>query len=360
MNEEQYKLLIWFACSAAWVLVWLPCVLYLSVSLGERHGLFHVFDREKIKSYYKLFRPTVDTSKIDLERDFKASFTRIYGRRHYVLPLLLLAFLAAIGLWGTAKTLESWLALPSGTFKFHPIAVSAFLGAWTWVVYDQFNRLRNRDLTFHDLYGCVFRFLIAVPFGFFLGKWAGDFGISVAFLLGTFPTGTLFKIGRRLAVQQLKLGEDAAEPSKLEKLQCVSRSSAERFIDEGINTIAELAWCDPVDLTLRTNKEFDYVIDCASQALVWVYFEEKTRELYKLSLRTAHEVTSLVYALDFGNGDKKTLAKETLAEGAKALAMETNALENTLRLIKEDPFVEFLVAIWRWPPSPPTKNPVEH
>jgi hypothetical protein len=120
-------------------------------------------------------------------------------------------------------------------------------------------------------------------------------------------------------------------------------------MDEGINTIAELAWSDPVDLTLRTNKEFDYVIDCASQALVWVYFEDKTRDLYKLSLRTAHEVTSLVYNLDSSNEDRRARAQGTLAEAARTLGMETTALSNTFRLIEEDPFARFLVAVWHWP-----------
>ena len=363
MDKTQYALLISLACSVAWVMVWLPCVLYLWVAWRKgRHGLFHLFDTEDIKRYYELFRPTEKTSECspdELKRRFETSFTRIYGRRRYVLPLLLLAFIGGVGLWGTARTLQSWQGVGFGPSRFPSMAVSAFLGAWTWVVYDQFSRLRNRDLTFHDVYGCVFRFLIALPFGFLLSRFASaDFGISLAFLLGTFPTGTLFKIGRRLAVQQFKLGEGKTEASnQLEKLQSVSKSSAERFMDEGINTIAELAWSDPVDLTLRTNKEFDYVIDCASQALVWVYFEEKTRDLYKLSLRSAHEVTSLVYSLDLGNEDKKAQAAEkTLAEAAKALGMETGAVWNTLKQIEEDPFARLLVAIWHWPKDPAKKD----
>lgn len=355
MTKREYALLIWFACSIAWAMVWLPCVLYLSAAWRRgSHGLFPVFGTKEITLYYHLFRPNEDISKLEpeeLKRKFETSFTRVYGRRRYVLPLLLLAFVAGIGLWGTATTLQSWQGVASSPFTFPHVAVAAFLGAVTWVIYDQLSRLRNRDLTFHDVYNCVFRFLIALPFGFSLGKWiTGDSAIALAFLLGTFPTGTLFKIGRRLAVQQLKLGEDTGETSsELEKLQCVSRSSGERFMDEGITTIAELAWSDPVDLTLRTNREFDYVIDCSSQALVWVYFEEKTRDLYKLSLRTAHEVTSLVYNLDSSDEDKVAQAKEALAEAAKTLGLETNALRNTLKLIEEDPFVRFLVAIWHWP-----------
>jgi len=75
--------------------------------------------------------------------------------------------------------------------------------------------------------------------------------------------------------------------------------------------------------------------------------------LYKLSLRTAHEVTNLVYSLDLVYGDKKAqVAEETLAEAAKALGVGTNAVWNTLRQIEEDPFARFLVAIWHWPEKP--------
>src|SRR5260370_34187141 len=112
MSKEQYAWLIWFACSVAWAMVWLPCVLYLSVAWRRgSHGLFPVFGTDEIKLYYGLFRPTEDISELKpdkLKRKFETSFTRIYGRRRYVLPLLLLAFVSATGLWGTAKTLQSW------------------------------------------------------------------------------------------------------------------------------------------------------------------------------------------------------------------------------------------------------------
>jgi hypothetical protein len=354
MECKQYARIIWFACSVGWLMVCLPCLLYLSVAWRRgSHGLFPVFRPDDIRSYYKQFLRNEDIggdSDDELKRRFEGHFARMYGRRRYILPFLLLTCIAGIGTWGTAETIQAWQGVSPNQFRFPAIAVGAYVGALTWVINDQFSRLRNRDLSYHDVYQCVFRFLIALPFGFSFAKWAPEFGVPIAFLLGTFPTGTLFKVGRRLALQQFKLGEDATQASnELEKLQCVSRSSAERFMDEGINTIAELAWSDPVDLTLRTNKEFDYVIDCASQALVWVYFEDKTKDLYKLSLRTAHEVTSLIYTLDSSDPDKMGQAKEALAEAATTLGMQTTALLHTLRQIKEDPFVQFLVAVWHWP-----------
>ena len=124
-------------------------------------------------------------------------------------------------------------------------------------------------------------------------------------------------------------------------------------MDEGINTISELAWSDPVDLTLRTNQEFDYVVDCASQALVWVYFGDKTKDvykdLYKVSLRSAHEVTSLIYSLESSDPMRKRLAESALQEAARMLSLAPEALRHTLRQIEEDPFTRFLVTVWHWP-----------
>ena len=48
--------------------------------------------------------------------------------------------------------------------------------------------------------------------------------------------------------------------------------SKERYKDEGITTICGLAYADPIDLTIRTNFDFNYVVDCVSQALMWIYF----------------------------------------------------------------------------------------
>jgi hypothetical protein len=105
-------------------------------------------------------------------------------------------------------------------------------------------RFACERLRFHDVRSaiCVVRFLVAIPFGYAFSAFLDvHFGIPIAFLLGTFPSGVLMKAGQRLAVQRLGLGEDSTSPqlNELESLQCVSRSNAERFMSEGINTIAQ-------------------------------------------------------------------------------------------------------------------------
>jgi len=273
MTPATYAVLIILAGVAAWVMVWLPCVIYLSKSWRSRRDkLLAVFGPTEIKLYYKQFFPAVDISQDtddQLAKRFKVRFFGLYGRRRYAFPLLLLACVAGVGLFGTVRTVQVWVGVSVNTSAIPSMAVSAFLGGLTWVVNDQLGRLRNRDFTSYDVYNCVFRFLIAIPFGYALSGFANkDLGVSVAFLLGTFPTGTLFTYGRRLATQQLKVGE-GGESSRLEleSLQGVGRTNAERFMDEGLTTMTELAWVDPVDLTIRTNRDFNYIVDCVSQAV---------------------------------------------------------------------------------------------
>lgn len=354
MSKETFALLIVLACFAAWVMVWLPCVIYLSKTWAYRRDrLFAVFGSDEVTLYYQQFFPAVDISHDtpeQLKDRFRKHFFSLYGRRRYIWPLLLLAFVAGIGAWGIAQTIQVWVGVSQNTSKFEPIAVSAFLGALTWVIYDQMGRLRNRDFTHHDVYNCVFRFLIALPFGYSLSKFAkDDLGIPVAFLLGTFPTATLFTYGRRLVTQQFKLGEpgEAGRP-ELESLQCIGRNNAERFMDEGFTTIAELAWVDPVDLTIRTNRDFNYIVDCVSQALLWVYFGEKANGLYKLSLRGAQEAFTLVESLNSSDENIKNAASKTLNEVAAIIGISPEAAFYTLRCqVHDDPYTKFLTQIWR-------------
>ncbi len=363
MTAQQYSLIIWLACIIAWIIVWLPAVVHLSVGWRKgSHGLFELLGPNEVVLYYKQFLPTHELPETNAKKckEFEAHFAQRYGRRLYILPLSVLIAVSGIGFWSVAKSLEVSEKLAVATFALRYTALSAFMGAFVWVAFDQFSRLRNRDLTYHDICSGVFRFLIAVPFGFaFQATVNPSLAVPMAFFLGVFPTGTIFTFARRFAVREMKLGEASGETAnELEKLQCVSRSAAERFMDEGINTIAELAWSDPVDVTLRTNKSFDYIIDCCSQALVWVYFTDQTKELYKFSLRSAHDVTSLIYALSDANEHMRQSAEETLTRAAMALGMSASTLEHTLRQIATDPFTQFMVDIWHWPTKPVNMIPL--
>lgn len=372
MTKNHYGVLLWVVCVVSWAAVWLPVLVHLSMTWYRgRNSVFKQFCPEKIRLYYRYFAPTEKLPDDDqLSRHFELQFARLYGRRRYVIPLILLIVVSGCGFCATARSIQLWEGASVFWFErssddplvaLPKLAVAGFLGAFTWVVTDQLQRLRSGDLTQHDVAICVLRFLVAIPFGYATSFWATDsFGVPVAFLLGTFPTGTLLKSGQRLLSQKLAIGESESKHGlELESLQSVSRANAERFLEEGVATIAELANSDPVDLALRTNQPVDYVTDCAAQALVWIYFTDKAKLLAKYSLRSVYEVSWFLDRLHIPEAPephgsqqhqeqrRRQRAEAALVELARELALTPEALHNTLERIVAAPFTRFLLELSR-------------
>jgi len=346
------------ACLIGWVALLLPALMYLLISWRMRRKvLLNHFSDTAIDLYYKQFSPFSPNRRFrklkhgeDIQVRFKRDFDSRYGRRHYILPLLLLAVVAGVGLWVTARSVQSWLGLINDFRPFSPITISAFLGGYAWVLNDHFGRFRTGDFTYHDVYGGIYRLLIAIPLGLSLATFSNvQVAAGVAFLLAAFPTTTLFKVARRLASKNLGTGEiDESARLELEKLQCIGRTNAERYLEEGVTTISELAWADPIDLTIRTNREFNYVVDSISQALLWVYFEDKVKDLYPLSLRGAQEVYTFLQDLKSTTDEVKQAAAQSLRTGAGRMHLKEESFRYTLLTVAEDPYTKFLVAIWAY------------
>ena len=290
-------------------------------------------------------------------QQFKREFNRWYGRRDYIAPVIMLGILTICSAWWASNVLHNW-AFGAVQGRERLLVVSSLAGAFVWVVADELDRLRGRDFTSSDVYYYVFRILLAIPFAWALSKITlaggnGSFGQAaatpIAFFLGAFPTSTLFKIARRFVSQTLKLGDDQDTGSlELEKLQSIVESNAERFQDEDVNTITGLAYADPIDLTIRTNYDFNYVIDCVSQALMWIYFGENGKKLFPLSLRGAQEIACAIGWLSIAA--KAVEATQVINDGAAAMGQSALSFRATLDQIAEDPYTQFLVDIWvkRW------------
>lgn len=252
----------------------------------------------------------------DYMRSFCRDFNLWYGRQLYVAPLIGLALLSTIA---SAWSIVTLWRCSTGVYSMESVRgliATSLAGAFVWIISDEIDRLRRRDFTSSDLYYYLFRLLLCVPFGWSLTRFKNDLttGIPIAFFLGAFPTRTLFTAARRIAAEWLKLGENPDSGAlELEKLPTIAKDNAERFKDEGITTISQLAYSDPVDLTIRTNFDFNYVIDCVSQALLWIYIPQ-VDALNLLSIRGAQEVAALVSWI---HADPNTKAKATLQAAAK-------------------------------------------
>jgi hypothetical protein len=48
----------------------------------------------------------------------------------------------------------------------------------------------------------------------------------------------------------------------------------------GTGRVGTATTSDPIDLTIRTNYDSNYVLDCVSQALMWIYFGEAGKSCF--------------------------------------------------------------------------------
>ena len=349
MKNWEYVLLIYLLCGLAGAMVLVPLALYLLRPWATRRDkLLSNLTDQSLMLYYRQFYPSFKPTLATVIADFKEYFHKHFGRRFYVLPTVLLATLTIASVLAAARTLQvqQRLAPATSQYALPVIVVAALAGGFTWVINDLIGRLRRRDLTVSDVYSASFRILLSVPFGWaFSELLRPGFGVPLAFLLGVFPTGTLFKIGRRLAAQKLGVSDDPESGTlELERLQSISKTNAERFYDEGISTMVQLAYADPIDLTIRTNFDFNYVIDCISQALLWIYLEDKARALASYSFRGAQEVSGVVHSLR--NPKRQAQATATINAVASILNMPPVSLQSTLNQVSEDPYTRFICSIW--------------
>ena len=334
------------ACVVVWLTVMAPIGVFLLTSWKwRREDMVTTLSVKALQLYYAQFYPSLPLPA-NLTDFFRRDFNRRYGRGLYVPPLLLLGVASTAGLIALGGTLLVMAGVaPQGALRLDPISFAALGGGFTWVVADQLGRFRTRDFTTYDIYNGVFRILLAIPLGYSIGATAGAnaFSGSVAYLLGTFPTATLFKIARRLVGQKLNLTDDSSpQGAELEQLPDVGKAFAERLKDEGIISISELAYADPVNLTIRTNKPFTYITDCISQALLWIYVTTGLPKIAILGLRGAHEVSNLLAGLEAND----SAAVQTLAAAATLLGVAPDALRNTFSEVAGDPYTEFLVEVW--------------
>ena len=382
-HQVRDNLLIELFCAMAVLLVLYPVLRFVTHQWSFRKdNLLGALAGDAIVYYYRQFRPGApvlvlfppeegepdENGCVFLElvsdaymASFRRDFTRWYGRKYYVGPVLMLTVLSIVsGVWAN-EMLQAWAANGTGPgTTLRTLAASALAGAFVWVVSDEIDRLRTRDFTTIDVYYYVFRILLAVPFAWALslantdGKLPGMFGgglpvaIPLAFFLGAFPTQTLFTIARRLAAQLQRLSDNQENANlELEKLQSIGKVNAERFNDEAITTITALAYADPIDLTIRTNFDFSYVVDCVSQALAWIYFGDDSQKLFEFSLRGAQEIYSVVQTADDPNDEDQERALQTINEAAAKLNIPPEAFRSTLDQIAQDPYTKFLVNAWR-------------
>jgi hypothetical protein len=275
----------------------------------------------------KLFLSTFQSADVEIDRakaEFKRFYYQWYGRRYLIAPIIIVICAATVSSYGLVDTglfnLDAFNKIPVDVAEYIHlplIAVAAVSGAYAFVTWNLIWRTARRDISPSDIQGAAIRMLIAIPLGYsFAALLKDDLGPFIAFAAGAFPLKTVETLLQRLSSKQLGVDNDNASKDQVTELSCIDRTIAERLQDADITTVCQLAYCDPVQICMRTNLGFEFVSDIAAQALAWIYLGDKLAHLRLLGLRGAVEIRWLYTSLKSRNQAHKRTADVVLKKAA--------------------------------------------
>ncbi len=326
----------------------------------RRHTIVRSLTTRAKNDYLKLYHKEKDDEK-GADARFEAFYRKWFGRTRLMAPTLIMAgivlaytfMLACYGAQSLFGFALIYLLDPLGAANSgHSLAIgaAAISGAYTLVSIDAISRVVKRELSAEDIYVYCLRLMTCVPVAFALASvLKDDAALIVAFSVGGFPIQTIADMIRQLAQKRLGFtpSPDAVD-DLITKLAGVDDAVFQRMSNIGVSTIGQLAETDPVQLTMRTNLTFTYLLDLASQALAWNYLETKLAILRPMGLRGACELGVLNREATDPGTDPATAARRTnaqavISQAATALGLTTEQFANLLHQVADDPYTGFLI-----------------
>ena len=316
---------------------------------------------------------------------FEQIYEQRYGLYRYTVPMILFGLCCFAATYLFCQSAAAAIAVATGEtltplrdvyhsapiYIIPDVAAAGVAGAYLWIVADIISSTKRLNFAPADLLTATLRLAMSASIAMALvgtvkpdsgAKW---FALSLAFAVGAFPLSAIRAMFRRFAANTLKLGGDDESKDQILNLDGVDVFAADRLHDADITTILQLAYCDPVQLSIRTGLNFNVVTDLCSQALAWLYLGDRLNDLRGAGLRGAMEIR------DFLN-DYRTKPAGTPPSMANLLAvvvllpkdpatpapvapgvpppptrpMSSDAFLYACEEIAGDPYTEFLAAIW--------------
>ena len=349
------EILLWVEGFLLLLLLILPTLIFLIFNWNQRRqeilsGVLSEKD-EALTDYFNWFHLSFHPEENNVHRRFDLYYNALFGRKHFIIPLVLLFVIGGILIFQCNYWIKEAIDQKKNILdKNEAIAIFAILGAYLWVAVDQITKWWYSDLSHKDLYWGCLRFAMAVPIGYSVTRIMGegaDAALAVAFFIGAFPLNTLLAFFRKVGYQKIGVGEATEErKSELQKLEGIDNPKIERLAAEGITTINQLAYADPIRLTIRTNLGYSYLIDCISQALLRLYTGENQKIWSKLGLRGGFEVTNINSALTEGDDEETAEAETIIAELAASLGISIAGVKNIIWEVTNDPYMVFIYKSW--------------
>lgn len=334
----------------AFFLIMLPVVQHLMYGIRERRReIVYYFDDDAIRQYFARYFPAENRATgWNANEEFRRFYNQRFGFRVYIpaLTIFTLTLLIAVSISVGAALGEIFgVQMPMRLDK--PLIAAALAGAYLWVFIELLSRFRKRDIVPATLYGATFRFGIAVPAAYaFASLFAENAQAAIAFMLGAFPTTTLMLVMRRLVAQKIGLGSEAStEKHELEQLQGINTDLAERFSEIGVSTFLQLAFEDPIQLTMRMNLPFREIIDVMSQALAALYTDDNFEVYRHYLVRSSIDCGIIYEQLDGEDPELQRLALAQIEAIATDLSVTSDIVKKIMFEVYNDSANRFFMSL---------------
>src|SRR5215469_1630752 len=225
-----------------------------------------------------------------------------------------------------------------------PLAFS-FVGAYIWTLYDLLKRYRSVDLTPAAFQFSWLRLLAACVVGPLISAGAAD-GLKnlIAFGIGMLPLQAVFEYFADLASKQMgkTINQKQAWPPDLYKLQGMTLDSIDRMEERRVDSVATLAYTDPIKLFLKAEIDWLVIIDVIDQALLYNYVGDKLAILPPVGIRGSIEAAIIYQRLRSGDPAEKDEANALIVKLKDKLGLSQEETLNLIRTVWEDGQVKLL------------------
>jgi hypothetical protein len=332
-----------------------PIVFYLFDGWGWRRHVIMCSLSDQAKDKYLSTYHSEANDPATATRRFAAFYDHWFGRGRLIVPTVLITIIVTLYTFMltcyAAQSIAHWSIVylagdPSGqTTHALAIAAAAIAGAYVFVSLETIGQVARRDVTAEDLCFHTLRYMGCVPVAFALSSLVkNDAALIIAFAAGAFPLPMIVRIIRQDA--QKRLGGTPTSDTQADlitKLVGVDDAVFARMNEIGVTSIGQMAWSDPIALTMRTNLGFMFVIDLVSQALAWSYLGTKLEILRPMGLRGAYEIRVLMNEANDPASPLNANALDLIPQAAEALGLTLPEFLNTAHQVADDATAEFLV-----------------
>ena len=294
----------------------------------------------------------------------------LYHPKNYILPLSFLTVVLGVGfflIFSSAYPLYKLQELDQLLLNIPKPVFYGFAGGYFFALYSMVNRYRSSDIPPGWVLQLGYQILFSGGVAYFASTLSPELTeAAVAFAAGFIPYGELASWLRLKA--QTKLGTTAAlgavawggasaggatesvqrQPGSesLAELQGMSPAHQERLGEEGILSVQNLAFANPLALFLVTSYQMSQIIDWIDQAYLRMYVSgDVAARLARMGIRG---VIELAQAKDYGSHLPSQDAKDSFFQAlATALGADQPGAEYFIDQMAGDPQVIFLELMWR-------------